>query len=113
MQKWHTTDAKSRRKRIEEVLTDAYSEDEELEGFRVYLENELEFPFVARIRGEKKSREMIVSGLDSKSLDKSVVCKARIGDKKIKIPASEIESIKNRHNGVIIGDYQAWLTGDY
>lgn len=40
---------------IEEVLTDAYGDDEQLWAFRQFFEDEAEFPFTAKVVGSEVS----------------------------------------------------------
>ncbi len=67
----------ARAKRLEEYLTDTYNYEEALEGLRIYVEDNLVFPFRAKLKG-KKSGEITVTGIASGSPEHCVVCKAKV-----------------------------------
>lgn len=100
---------KSGVKRIEEFLTDTYDYEEAIEGLRIYLEENLKFPFQAKLRGARNSAEFTVTAMDSNSLGHCIACKAKLNGNPMKIPASELAPVKSRHNAKVISDYLAWL----
>jgi len=100
---------KDQEKRIEIILMDTYEEIEQQEAFCCYLSDYISFPFKARIRGEKKSEIFTVLGFTSVEPHR-VVCKIEIGDKKSRMPLTEIEPIKkDSPNNIVIEDYLKFL----
>ncbi len=46
----------ARAKRLDEYLTDTYSYEDAMEGMRIYVEDNLVFPFQAKLKGKKIRR---------------------------------------------------------
>ena len=105
-------DEPNRDKRIEIVLVDTYDEGEQRAAFCVYLEDNIEFPFKAKLRNTKKSEVFTVTRFSRLDPDIGIVCDVKIDGKSLKVPITEIEPIDNRKNDMIIKDYLKWLGED-
>ena len=96
---------KNQDKRIDIILTDAYDEHEQQSAICCYLEEYIKFPFKAKMRGEKNSKEFTVLRFTSISPHR-VVCKVDVDGIKIRVPLTEIEPLDNKSsNTTVISDF--------
>ena len=101
-------------KRIEIILTDAYGEDEIQTAFCCYLEDYIKFPFEAKIKNEKNSKNFKVLRFTS-IVPHRVVCEIEFEDGiKSRMPLTEIEPLdKKSSNNTVINDYLKFINEDY
>ena len=105
---------KNQNKRIEIVLTDAYREDEMQSAFCCYLEDNIKFPFEAKIRGDKKSKRFTVLRFTSLTPHR-IVCEIEFEERiKSRMPLTEIELMdKKSPNNIVISDYLKFINESY
>ena len=101
-------------KRIEIILTDAYSEDEIQTAFYCYLEDYIKFPFEAKIKNEKNSKNFKVLRFTS-IVSHRVVCEIEFEEGiRSRMPLTEIEPLdKKSSNNTVINDYLKFIKEDY
>ncbi len=91
---------------IEEATVDCYDESESLSGFVIMIEDNLEFPFVAKVIGE----EVIVTGVTEEK-DKILAECERKG-KKYNIDIQDIEFTSLLKGSEWIDAYKKWKGWD-
>jgi Calcium binding len=115
-----------RERRLESILDDAYSENEQLWAFYSYWEEHAEFPFEAVMRSEvltvdddgidtmPDAETMEVVKVSDATEARGVLCQVMRGDKVRQMPISGLVPL-DPHNRRIWGDYVTWadtaLTG--
>lgn len=93
-------------KLIEEATTDCYNEHEAFSGWATTLENSLKLPCKCLLLGE----EAMLTGIDTDESGTSVLGIIKKGNKKIRIPAQDIELKDKAARGAIWLDaYRHWL----
>lgn len=74
---------------IDEAIIDCYGDYEEATGFAATLENELKFPFKAKVVGER------VKVLDIEMINEQILVKCNKNNKKYYIDILDLEYNKN------------------
>ena len=96
------------RRLIEEVLVDAYEENEQHGAFLVILEDRVACPFTALVVGE----EVDVRGFDWEGAPHEIVALCRRKGRTYRVNAIALEWAGRRPAGAEWFDaYRAWLTG--
>lgn len=91
---------------IEEATMDCYNPDEDIYGFLTVLEDNLRFPFTARVVGE----EVEITGLDVER--NVIVAECHRKGKKYRVPLLSVEFNLEEVEGVEwIEAYRYWLNG--
>lgn len=93
---------------IEEATVDCYNEDEAFAGMLATLEDRLEFPFEARVLGERV--EVIELDERESSERRGIVAKVRKGERQYTVALADLEVVeKDSETAEWLAAYRYWL----
>lgn len=89
-------------KMIEEATVDCHDEYEAMEGFVVMMEDELKFPFDAKMLGE----DITVVSINSEN--NRIVAKVKKGSKQYIVDVLDLQDVKDVKSAEWIEAYRQW-----
>ncbi len=103
------TSEKHLQKMLADAVIDCYGEDEEFSGVLTTLEDNLPFPFEARVIGETVQ----VIGIDGERSDlrRGIIARVRKGSKEYSVALSELELPQNFKGLKWMEMYEYWVRG--
>ncbi len=111
-----------RERRIEEeIVVDAYGEEERALGWYYYLESRLKFPFQARCVVEKrvsplrKGEQVQVTGMaGEENCGSDMFVEVRWRGRRMGVPLAQLEGISvNEETSEALGDWRYWVARGY
>ena len=106
---------------VDEIIVDAYGEDEQAMGWYNYLEEKLKFPFTARCINKRSTSPLLVGnevkviGMESEDdCVHEMFVKIQWGKRSLGVPVSQLEVVQaNDQTQEAVEDWHYWVGMGY